>query len=461
MPETKPVALAELSLDLINYRTVKQTGEPAAISAMVSTSADRFWALVKSLLDDGYLPTENVVVLNSGGKLTVREGNRRVAALKLIHKLVKVKGLDFPDDIAVAMENVTEEWKSANKAVPCAVYPSSQAKTVDRIVSLAHGKGQQASRENWSAIARARHARDEEGGSQPGLDLLEKYLKETTSISRDQATRWGGDYKITVLDEAVKKMAPRLGLKSAAALAKAYPDVKHRKAVDTIINKIGHQTIGFKEVRSSDFGKDAGLPGADDQSAGTKSEKPGAESEGAGGAKGESSHNGSGGAKEAGKGKEEATSINDPKTVRALLEKFKPVGPNRQKVKTLLEEATNIKLEKTPFAFCFLLRSMFEVSAKAYCTDHAADGLSVTKNGQDKALVNVLREITSHLTKKGKDKPMEKRLHGAMTELAKPDGLLSVTSMNQLIHSSHFSVLPRDIAGVFGNVFPLLQEMNA
>lgn len=455
MPETKPVALAELSLDLKNYRTVKQTGEPAAISAMVSTSAERFWALVKSLLDDGYLPTENVVVLSSGGKLTVREGNRRVAALKLIHKFVKVKGLDVPDDVADAMENVTDEWKSANKAVPCAVYPGSQAKIVDRIVSLAHGKGQQASRENWAAIARARHARDEEGGSQPGLDLLEKYLKETTSISRDQATRWSGDYKITVLDEAVKKMAPRLGLKSAAALATAYPEVKHRKAVDTIINKIGHQTIGFKEVRSPDFGTDAGLPAAV-QSAGTKSEKSGAESGGAGG-----SHGNSGGAKDAGTGKELATSINDPKTVRALLQKFKPVGPNRHKVKTLLEEATNIKLEKTPFAFCFLLRSMFEVSAKAYCTDHAADGLSATKNGQDKMLVTVLRDITNHLTKNGKDMPMQKRLHGAMTELGKSDGLLSVTSMNQLIHSSHFSVLPRDIAGVFGNVFPLLQEMNA
>lgn len=463
MPETKSVTLAELSLDLRNYRTVKQTSEAAAISAMVSASADRFWALAKSLVDDGYLPTENIVVLRSGEKLIVREGNRRVAALKLIHKLLKVKGLDVPDDVAEAMETVTDDWKVANKVVPCAIYPSSAAKTVDRIVSLAHGKGQQAGRENWTAVARARHARDEEGSSQPGLDLLEKYLRETKSISHDQATRWGADYKITILDEAVKRIAPRLGLKSGAALAKAYPNLKHRKALDMIISKIGHEIMGFKDVRSPSFGNDVGLPGGQGESTGAKGDGTGSGTASGNGSQTGAGGSGSGGSTSAGANetKEEATPINDPKTVRKLLSKFRPVGPNRQKVKTLLVEATRIKLEKTPFAFCFLFRSLFEVSAKAYCTDHASDGLSVTKNGQDKKLVNVLREITEHLTKSGTDKAMEKRLHGALTELAKPEGLLSVTSMNQLVHNPLFSVLPGDVAGVFGNVFPLLEEMNA
>jgi hypothetical protein len=56
---------------------------------------------------------------------------------------------------------------------------------------------------------------------------------------------------------------------------------------------------------------------------------------------------------------------------------------------------------------------------------------------------------------------MQRVLHPAMVELGKHEGILSVTSMNQLIHHPHFSALPRDIAGVFGNVFPLLKEMNA
>src|SRR6476469_9725666 len=109
MPETKPVDVKALALDLRNYRTVKQSSEAKAIEAMISTSADRFWALIQSLLADGYLPTENIVVLRQGKGLVVREGNRRVAALKLIHGHISTKSLDIPDDIANAIEAVTPE----------------------------------------------------------------------------------------------------------------------------------------------------------------------------------------------------------------------------------------------------------------------------------------------------------------------------------------------------------------
>jgi hypothetical protein len=104
---------------------------------------------------------------------------------------------------------------------------------------------------------------------------------------------------------------------------------------------------------------------------------------------------------------------------------------------------------------------MFEVSAKAYCIDHKADGLTVIgKDGRDKPLVDVLRDITKHLTNDKKDKEALKRLHGAMTEIGRHDGILSVTSMNQLVHNPKFSLRVGDIVVLFGNIFPLLEEMN-
>ena len=58
---------------------------------MVSMSPDSFWALTESLLADGYHPTENIIVTKKSSKdLTVKEGNRRIAALKII--LRKEKG---------------------------------------------------------------------------------------------------------------------------------------------------------------------------------------------------------------------------------------------------------------------------------------------------------------------------------------------------------------------------------
>jgi hypothetical protein len=75
--------------------------------------------------------------------------------------------------------------------------------------------------------------------------------------------------------------------------------------------------------------------------------------------------------------------------------------------------------------------------------------------------VDLLRDITKHLTNNNADKEKVKLLHGAMTELGRSEGLLSVTSLNQLIHNPRFSVAPFDIAVLFGNVFPLLEAMSS
>lgn len=156
-----------------------------------------------------------------------------------------------------------------------------------------------------------------------------------------------------------------------------------------------------------------------------------------------------------------AAPINDEKSVRRALKALKITGQNRAKLVTLRIEAGKLKLKDNPIAFCFVLRSMFEISGKAYCEDHAASGgPTAQKNGVDKSLVNLLRDITTHLTQNDSDRAMLKNLHGAMTQLAKSDGILSVTSLNQLVHNPTFTITEGDICSLFGNVFPLLQEMN-
>jgi hypothetical protein len=142
---------------------------------------------------------------------------------------------------------------------------------------------------------------------------------------------------------------------------------------------------------------------------------------------------------------------------------FHPVGKGREKLATLLAESRTLKLDKQPHAFCFLLRSMFEISAKAYCADHAGKlgaPTAAKPTGEDRTLADILNDIERHLTNAGTDRAMVKQLHGAMAELRKPNGFLSVTSMNQLIHNPRFSVHETHISTLFGNVFPLLEAMN-
>jgi hypothetical protein len=194
MPKTEALPVEKLNLDLRNFRMVPQTSEKNAIHGMIAVKADWLWALMESLLaEDGYLPTENILILRDGDKLVVKEGNRRIAALKLIHGYIKRGPFRIPEHIERMITALSPGWIANNKLVPCTIYDQKDSAKVDRIVNLAHGKGEKAGRDKWEAIARARHDRDIKELNVPALDFLEKYLKEGSNITDFQRERWGGD----------------------------------------------------------------------------------------------------------------------------------------------------------------------------------------------------------------------------------------------------------------------------
>jgi len=471
MPSTQPFSVKKLSLDTHNFRTVPQADEAAAIHPLITLDPDYFWALMESLIDNGYLPTESIIVLKQGRALVVKEGNRRIAALKLIHGVVSTTEYDLPTHLTDKILKLTSAWKKANEQVPCLVYDAEEEDAADRVVALTHGKGQKAGRLDWESVATARHNREKLGIAEPGLDLLEKYLAKGKNLTKVQAERWAGKYYLSVLDDAIKKLASRLGFKSSVELANAYPKVTNRAGLDALMLDIGLENLGFKETRADDFGAAYGMPpppktNPSSPGSGTSASTKGTSTGSSTGtqtatAAGTSSFTGA--SAQSGNSKStKAHAAGDPKAVVAALRGFKPRGKNREKLVTLLDELKKLKIPEHPHAFCFLLRSMFEISAKAYCTDHhSAGGPSATKaDGSERFLVDILRDIVSHLTKNKSDKAKLKELQGAMTQLGKSESILSVTSMNQLVHNPKFLVSAHDICLLFANVFPLLEEMN-
>ncbi len=449
MPKMQNLSVDSLHLDLTNYRTIPQKDEIDAINALITIDSDWFWALMNSLLEDGYNPTENIIVLHSDGKYVVREGNRRIAILKIIFGYAK--DIDIDDSYIQRIGAINDDWKHDNKQVPCTIYEQTESKMVDKIVARIHAKGEKAGRRPWNAVARARYDRDENGKSEPGLDLLEKYLEKGKNLTPRQAECWSGEYPLTVLDEAIRKIWKPLGYDSPIKFCQDYPK-KNKRINDKILYDIGIQNLRFKEIRNKDefFGIKYGVQLPVTQTSSTDSTDNSTDT---------TSQTDSGGTTSS---KSNAVASNDPKSVYKKLISFKPKGNGREKVVTLLNEINRLKLNKHPHSFCFLLRSMFEISAKAYCADHKSSGgpSYLKKDGTNKSLAVILKEIQKHITRNNTDKEKVKELHGAITELAKPDRLLSVTSMNQLVHNPSFSIQANDISTLFGNIFPLLEEMN-
>lgn len=465
--QTKNLSVENLSLDLTNFRTVEQKKESDAVHALIAIDTSWFWALMDSLIDDGYLPTENIIILKDANDFIVKEGNRRVAALKLIHGLIPRKGFNLPKHIDEKINLLTDDWFDENSNIPCTIYGPKEVDTVDKIVTLTHGKGEYAGRAKWKSVARARYNREKNDSSEPALDLLEKYLKNGKNLSEQQAERWAGDYPLTILSEAMRLISPRLNLESARNLADLYPKISpHKNAIDRMIYDIGIDRLGFKQIRatSPDFSLQYGVKEKNDDSQETttpKSKSRSAEKTGESTSTHASTAEPDSSIDQKLRGSK-AVPITDPRAVKRILKKFSPKGDKREKLVTLVNEALQINIEKCPHAFCFLLRSMFEISAKAYCSDHEHnDGPKVLNSkGFDRTLTQVLLDIHAHITKNSSDTPKTRKLHGARVELGKTEGLLSVQSMNQLIHNPHFSVTPRDIYSLFGNIFPLLEEMS-
>lgn len=482
MPTTSQIEISKLTLDLKNFRTVPQRKESDAIKAMISIKPDRFFAVMDSIIEDGYLLTENIIVLNDGTDNIVKEGNRRIAALKLIHGFFKLDDFGLPSSIITSINRIDTAWKAENLMVPCTVFSITEVDKVDRVVALAHGKGEKASRDPWNSVARARHNRDVKGANEYALDLLEKYLKKGMNLNNQQKDRWGGEYPLTVLEEALRKSFARMGFANVGELVTKYPHNKFLQALENILLDIGLEQIKFETIRNAqlDFPTNYGIPPIvipPQTPNNPPSPNVGGNANTANITSGQNPNNSNTPPTQSANttvnnnataapsvtapvppSPPKAVAINDPRHVANLLKKFAPRGANRQKVVTLRDEIRKLKIADNPIAFCFLLRSMFEISAKAYSKDHS---LSMTKaGGGNKSLVEVLKGVTSHLTNNNSNLAMVQIQHGALTEIAKPDGILSVTSMNQLVHNPSFSIAPSDICILFSNIYPLLEAMN-
>lgn len=232
MATTQQLKVEELVLDLKNYRTVAQDNEIDAIKAMITISPDYFWGLMNSLLDDGYLPTENIIILRENNVDLVKEGNRRIASLKIIHGYIDKSNFDLPSEIETRINELPDTWRVQNEMVPCTIYDKNEADLVDKIVTLTHGKGQKAGRDDWETVARARHNQQVNSAPEYGLTLLEKYLEHGQNHSTEQKLRWSGKYNLSVLNEALPKIYERVDCTSVMDLALNYPNIKYKKELE-------------------------------------------------------------------------------------------------------------------------------------------------------------------------------------------------------------------------------------
>jgi hypothetical protein len=157
----------ELNLDLGNPRNNRSRSHREALQQILDDQRGKLVTLAKSIVSEGMSPIDRMLVVREDGELVVLEGNRRLAALKLLSNPRQMDGLNVPAAISRAITKLAETFD------PSSVEPLDCFEVEDRAsasswIHLRHtgqngGKGVV----DWSGLQASRFR-----GDDPALQAL-------------------------------------------------------------------------------------------------------------------------------------------------------------------------------------------------------------------------------------------------------------------------------------------------
>ena len=154
---TTKVPVARLRLDRSNPRLVGEGAEASDewIIAHLYRSAE-LDELLQSISENGYLDIEPLVVLpeSDGVTLTVLEGNRRLATLRLLREPELVSRIASREKLRIKPQEVEESLRPTLDKV--SVYPVASRERARAFIGFKHINGPA----KWDAYAKARFAAD-------------------------------------------------------------------------------------------------------------------------------------------------------------------------------------------------------------------------------------------------------------------------------------------------------------
>lgn len=462
--------LTNLKLDINNFRHPHVEDEVSCVNCLNASNPNAYVGLLNSILSDGYLPTENVLVIESGdGCYSVMEGNRRVSLLKLVHGLIPLDAVNIDNQLRLLIQSATEDIKRDTREISCSVYAASEIALVKRIVARIHAKGDSAARNPWEAIGKARQNRSE-GNREPALDLLEKVLEINNIVTPEEKYQWLLNYPLTILQEILPKICIALGVSIESVLSSIQTLDRRDKIIEIVIG-IGRGLIHFRDIRESDFLERYGIIVASQQIDEHSSDVHGTISDAV--ASGVSTAANENGDSSSAVNRETVGALPRPRSqtirvkLRRCLQKIGVYGSNREKIKKLIWEMKALDAEKTPLIFAYSLRSLIDMSVHAYANENGIPVYIPTgTHGERKAIAlsSLIETIRNHIVanrtywgvQENKNRLNEASRRCTQTR----QSFLSISDLNDIVHDTTTIVNPQLLESEVPVIIPLISAMN-
>jgi hypothetical protein len=429
--EKLEVEIGDLLLDSENPRTGQVESQSEALAAIVRLSSRNFKNMMRSIKLHGLDPGDSFYLVQEGEEddpYTVVDGNRRLAALKVLSQPDLLHGTDLSESMKKPLIKEADGYSlPGENLVPCVLF-EDRVEANDWIERRHGTRLEGEGRIPWGTLEIQRFQND-----RTVLDVISFVEKNSTFSDPEWARIKSAVEKNTsTLRRFLESKAGQNHLGFNAKTSHGGPEFTYDPAYEVGVLSQIFADIDAGEINTRTHNKASDIQEYFDALAGPLSVK----------------------GKKAGTPREFATTVvNDgttrprqiAKAARTVVVKAKRITPPRatlapkrhpfveptnEKGRQLVREASRLKLKETPLGCAFLFRAMIEYTID---TEMRASRLPKVENGTELDLQTRFERVVTHLT--AQKRVSKGDLAPIKTTLTAKNGPVSIGALNGYIHS--------------------------
>lgn len=186
----KHLKIGSILLDQSNPRIDPVTSQREALQEVLDDQEEKLANLAEDIAEIGLSPTDNLLVMRSTtsqDKFIALEGNRRIAALKILQNPQVLTGLNVSNGLKRRFQNAAEEFRTED-VEPISCFEVANRDDANVWIQRRHiGEDEGRGIVNWNAQSAARFR-----GGEPALQALE-FVREHGELTPDHLRCWAAD----------------------------------------------------------------------------------------------------------------------------------------------------------------------------------------------------------------------------------------------------------------------------
>lgn len=434
----KSVQIDNLLLDLSNPRISKSSSQREALQKIIEDQDVKLASLAQSIVQDGLNPMDRFLIIKAvdeQGKFVVIEGNRRLAALKILTNPTVLGSLEVRASLQRRLEAIAADFSlSSFRSVDCFELPDRNSGSM-WIKQRHTGENEGRGIVDWNGVARARFR-----GGDPALQALDLVIAHG-GLTDEEKEGIEDRFPISTLDRLLSTPAVRakLGVDiQQNKLVSNLPPEEAIKPLRRIVRDLANGSINVTGLKKKDqqvawvakLGAD--LPDLS-KAAGPLKSLDGLES------------------KDFDTAKPKPKPKPKPKAPvrKSLIPKECTLNVTNAKINEIAKELRALILNDFPHAISVLFRVFLEQSTDHYLSDVGIP-LQVSTGGgmKDKKLRAKIQDAIDHMVSNGIAK---KDLDGVSKGISDANNPLYVDTLHNYIHNRFYSPTERDLKVAWDN----------